>query len=217
MLSIQVQNEESHHPSFPSSLLQWLSAFVYFWLTTWRGLPTLGEEYCDIRRVVLQPTQEGTAQPTPQREGSPEAPTPEISVPTQKSRCLMLICELILPYWFEKFFTWLSIISQPRHSGRSEWEWVARQDVKDRLQRIVTVIGDVKATFQRIHLAIFYLQGKSSRRFQHIPHAKLTNPSPPGYFFHFLKRLSSTGYIFNHIPKDKQVSLREFIFKLLSS
>ena len=58
-----------------------------------------------------------------------------------------------------------------------------RQEVKDRLQWLVGVIGDLKVSFQRVHLAIFYLQG---------------------HFFHFLKRLSSTGYIFNHIPKEKQ-------------
>ena len=184
--------------------IQWLAAFVYFWLTTWRGLPSLGEEYCDIRQVISpdlalfptsSPRTEAPGHHPPNIEGQVTGGNTDIrgppgeegshglrvEIPTQAHRSWMLACEIIFPYWLEKAHNWLSVLSQPRHSGR--YEWITRQDIKDKIQHMLQLFSDARGTLQRFHLGLFYLEG---------------------FFFHFTKRLSSSVYVFNHKPQGKQ-------------
>ena len=164
--------------------IQWFSSLFYFLLTTGRGLPTLGEEYCDIRRMSLQIERrtgvEGGAQ---SGEGERRQVIVKLFNPTPQTRFRQFLFELLFPFLLDKAITFLSVISQPHHSGRREW--IQSQGTKDRIQTFISHLTDIKGIGQRLHTALFYLNG---------------------IFYHFSKRISSTVYVLDHTNPGKHES-----------
>jgi peroxin-10 len=167
--------------------IQLLSNGISFGLSTLRGLPSLGEEFCNIRRLSI--AQHEQLNPNSAEEVGQENnrlfPRITFQIPTRSHRIYMFLCEIIIPYFLDKFITWLNVISQPRHSGRHEW--IEQQEIKDRIQSILSFVSQLSTLFLNIHTALFFFQG---------------------IFYHISKRISFTILMFDHENTEIQESYR---------
>ena len=114
--------------------LQLLAELAYYGLTTAFGNQTLGEEYCN------------TIQIGPSRPG--------FNTPGFIRRTLAVLIQAVGPYAVEKCLDVackrLRERSIPLHLSEEQYEL---------LENMVAVVDDLFTTFNRFHLAVFYIQG----------------------------------------------------------
>ena len=114
--------------------LQLLAELAYYGLTTVFGNQTLGEEYCNT--VQIGPSK------------------PRFAAPGFIKRTLAILIQVVGPYAVEKtldvVYRRLRERSVPLHLSEEQYE---------SLENVVAVVDDLFTTFNRLHLAVFYIQG----------------------------------------------------------
>lgn len=114
--------------------LQLLAELAYYSLTTVFGNQTLGEEYCNT--IQIGPLQPG------------------FTAPGFLRRTLAILIQVVGPYAVEKG---LDVVCKRLRERTAPLNLSEEQ--YESLETVVGVIDDIFTTFNRLHLAVFYIQG----------------------------------------------------------
>merc|ERR1712137_726363 len=117
--------------------LKLASSVMYFYFSSFRGVQTLGEEFCDIRQVEVQNNTE----------------------PSLLTRLKLLLWGDLFPYLYEYAMNKLNILTRPNYAGIPLSESPLRTKFNSFCQMLIPILKDTKNYLSKIHLGSFYFGG----------------------------------------------------------
>lgn len=114
------------------------SAIMYFYLSSGRGIQTLGEEFCDIRQLDVNTNTELSS----------------------VKRLKLFICQELFPYFYEYFISKLNFFTRPNYAGIPLHQSHFRSQFNNFCQYLIPLIKDTKNYLNKIHLGSFYFGGQ---------------------------------------------------------